>query len=525
MRKLMLATLFISLVLPMGLPSATPTKKQLLTNVRNYWKTHQHRIIKEFTQLLSIPNVAADTKNIRKNALFIRDLMEKYGVQSRVLESAGNPVVYGEYKVPGATRTLLFYVHYDGQPVDPSKWTGTHPFKPVLRPGKLDPASGKPWKPLPVPFPAFPDKGTEYNTGYNPDWRIYARSASDDKAPIIALLNALEALKAAKVPLRNNLKFIFEGEEESGSPNLRGFLEKHKDLLKADLLLMCDGPAYFSGAPTFFFGVRGITSMEIKVYGATTSLHSGHYGNWAPNPASRLSQLLASMKDRSGKVLIKGFIDTVTPLSQREKKAIKEIPGFEEHLKKLYGFSGPENAGKSLIQTLQIPSFNVAGLSSGWVGHQARTIVPSEAVAAIDIRLVKGCDPGYMIKTVIHHIKSRGYHVLNREPTPEDRMKYPLLARVTQTEKGYRASRTSMDIPVSRALLKSLEGYREGKPVLLPTLGGSLPIYLFEETLGIPVIGIPIVNYDNNQHQPDESLRIGHLWQGIETFAAVMVLK
>jgi acetylornithine deacetylase/succinyl-diaminopimelate desuccinylase-like protein len=503
------------LVFPGRVFPGDSAKKELLKQVRQYVQTHQHRIMKEFLSLLSIPNVAADKPNIRKNAIFIKDLLQTHGVKSKVLESAGNPIVYGELNVPGAKRTLLFYVHYDGQPVDPSKWTGTHPFKPALRPGKLKPGGDTP-KPIPLPKEGRP---------YDPEWRLYARGASDDKAPVIALIFALDALKHAKVPLKNNLKFIFEGEEEAGSPNLGGFLEKHKALLKADLLLMCDGPAYFSGAPTFFFGVRGITSVEIKVYGATTSLHSGHYGNWAPNPATRLSHLLASMKGPDGKVLIRGFYDTVIPLSQREKQAIKDIPGYEEQLKKLYGFSGPENKGKSLIETLQFPSFNIAGLHSGWVGHQARTIVPADATAAIDIRLVKGCDPGYMVQTVIDHVKKQGYHVIDKDPTPAERMKYPFLAKVTQTESGYRASRTSMDIPISRALLDALKDYRQTKPVLLPTLGGSLPIYLFEETLGIPVIGIPIVNYDNNQHQPDENLRIGHLWQGIETFAAVFSMR
>jgi acetylornithine deacetylase/succinyl-diaminopimelate desuccinylase-like protein len=489
-------------------------KKELLQKVRQYRKNHEHQIINDFVSLLTIPNVAADKTNIRKNAVHIKDLLTKHGVKSKILETAGNPVVYGELIVPGAKRTLLFYVHYDGQPVDSSKWTGSRPFKPVLRAGKLDLESGEP-KPMP-----FPKEGESFNE----DWRIYARSSSDDKAPVIALITALDALKQAKVPLKNNLKFIFEGEEEAGSPNLRGFLEKHTDLLKTDLLLMCDGPAYFSGAPTFFFGVRGIVSVEIKVYGAYTSLHSGHYGNWAPNPAMRLSQLLASMKDIDGKVLIDGFYDTVTPLSELEKQTIKEIPGFEEQLKKLYGFSGPENSGKSLIQSIQMPSFNVAGISSGWVGHQARTIVPSQAVAAIDMRLVKGCDPDYMVDRVIRHVKKQGYHVVTAEPTAEERMKYPFLAKVIKSESGYRASRTSMDIPISRLLLDSIKGYRETKPVLLPSLGGSLPIFLFEETLKAPVIGIPIVNYDNNQHQPDENLRIGHLWQGIETLAAVMAM-
>ena len=490
-------------------------KKELLRNVREYRKNHEHQIIGEFMELLSIPNVAADKKNIRRNALHIKKLMEKRGINARLLETAGNPVVYGERKTPGAKRTLLFYVHYDGQPVDASRWTGSAPFKPVLRPGKMEPGSNTP-KPMPMP-----PKGKSFN----PEWRIYGRSTSDDKAPVIALMAALDAVKDSKIGLKNNLKFIFEGEEEAGSTNLGPFLKKHKELLKADVLLLCDGPGYFSGAPTFFFGVRGITSIEIKVYGPYASLHSGHYGNWAPNPAMRLSQLLASMKDHNGKVVIDGFYDTVAPLSSLELKTLKEIPPYHEKLKKQYGFSGVENPGMSLLETLQMPSLNIAGLSCGWVGAQTRTIVPPLAIASIDLRLVKGNDPEDMVNKVIRHIKKMGYHVLDREPDALDRAKYPYLAQVTTLEEGYRASRTSMDLPVSLALQKALTGVHKEKPVLIPSLGGSLPIYLFEESLGIPFIGIPIANYDNNQHQPDENIRIGHLWKGIETFAAVFMMQ
>ncbi|MCP5054724.1 MAG: M20/M25/M40 family metallo-hydrolase, partial [bacterium] len=391
----------------------------------------------------------------------------------------------------------------------------THPVKPVLRPGKLKKAGTNDPKPIPLPKPG---------ESFNENWRLYGRSTSDDKAPLIGLMTALDALKKSGIPLKNNIKFIFEGEEEAGSTNLKGFLEKNKELLKADVLLMCDGPAYFSGATTIFFGVRGITTFEIEVYGAYASLHSGHYGNWAPNPGMRLSKLLASMKDGKGNVVIDGFYDTVIPLSPLEKKAIKEIPGYDETLKKQYGFHTQENPDRSLMESIQLPSLNVAGLRSGWVGNQARTIIPPDAEAAIDIRLVKGNDPNDMVEKVIRHVKKQGYHVIDRDPTTKERQTYPLLARVFKKESGYRASRTSMDLPVSRALQASLAGYHDEKPVSIPSLGGSLPIYLFEEILRIPIIGISIANYDNNQHQPDENIRIGHLWKGIETFAAILLM-
>ncbi len=417
--------------------------KNLSKEVRKYRQNNEHKIIREFFELLSIPNVSSDRVNIRKNAEFIKLMMDKRGIDTRIMETAGNPVVYGEIKVPKATRTLMFYVHYDGQPVDPSEWTETHPFQPILRPGKLQAGDTEP---KPIPFPSSEEKFQE-------DWRIYARGTSDDRAPIIGLLTALDALKKAKIPLKNNLKFILEGEEETGSTNLRPFLEKHKDLWNCDVLFMCDGPAYYSGDPTLFFGVRGITSMEITIYGPNTSVHSGHYGNWVPNPAVRLAHLLASMRDTDGRVKVKGFYDTVVPLTDFEMEILKAIPSYESNIKINYGFSGTETHWKSLMEAIQYPALNINGIESGWVGDQQRTIIPPSATAALDIRLTKGNDPADMVQKVIDHIKTQGFHVVETEPNHKTRMKYPLIARVIRNENGYKASRTPMDLPISQVVV------------------------------------------------------------------------
>ena len=490
------------------------SKKRLLIEVRGYRQAHEHAIVKEFFDLLSIPNVSHERENIRENALFIKKMMEQRGIGVQILETPGNPVIYGELKAKAAVgaKTLLFYFHYDGQPVDPSGWIDSEPFKPVLRPGKLEAGTTTP-KPIPLP---------SAGEHFDENWRIYARSASDDKAPIISILTALDSIKYAGIPLKHHLKFILDGEEEAGSPNIRFFLEKYKHLLEGDVLFMCDGPGYFSGDPTLFYGARGITSVSITIYGPNVSLHSGHYGNWAPNPAGRLVKLLASMKDEKGKVTIKGFYDTVVPLSPLEKDALKTIPPYDDELKKLYGFSFPESGEAGLMEAILFPSLNINGLESGGVGKQARTIVPAAAEASIDIRLTKGNDPVDMVQKVIDHIKLQGYHVVIADPDQETRMKYPYIAKVVQEEEGYRAARTSMDLPISKRVIEALSGYSARKPVLIPCLGGSLPIYIFEDVLGIPFIGLPVVNYDNNQHQENENLRIGHLWQAIETFAAVI---
>ncbi|MFC1563163.1 M20/M25/M40 family metallo-hydrolase [candidate division KSB1 bacterium] len=514
MKKQFLFFLFVCLMLSPMVFGQSVSKKELIEDIRSYRMANEHKILKEFFDMLSIPNVSSDRQNIRRNAEHIKEMMEQRGIEVRQMETPGNPVVYGELEVPGVKQTLMFYLHYDGQPVNPSKWIDSKPFSPILRPGKMEAGTTKP-KPILLPLPGEP---------LQDEWRIYARSSSDDKAPIIAILTAIDAIRSSGLELRNNLRFIFEGEEEAGSTNLRSFCEENRSLFETDVLFICDGPVYYNGNPTFFFGVRGITTMEITVHGANVGLHSGHFGNWAPNPGIRLAQLLATMKDKDGNVLINGFYDTVVPLSESEMKAIAAILPYDEVLKQQFGFSGVEGGGRSLIEMIQLPSLNIRGMQSGWVGEQARTIIPSTATASIDIRLVKGTKPEYMVNTVIEHIKRQGFHVVRNAPDDKTRMKYSLIAQVTKGG-GYPAARTSMDLPISKRVVEALAGNRDEETVLLPTLGGSLPLYIFTDILDLPTIGLPIVNYDNNQHQPNENLRLGHLWKGIETFAAILMME
>ncbi len=265
----MLSRLLLLLLLPSALFAQTTQEK-----VRDFRQSNEHQILKEFTTLLSIPNVAADTENIRKNAALIVEMMKQRGLNPRLLEgSTPNtpPAVYGEWKVPGAQRTILLYAHYDGQPTDPKQWTGTLPWQPVFRSGAIE-AGGQilPW----------PTNGT-----INPEWRIYARSASDDKAGVMAILTAFSALKEKGITLTSNIKFFFEGEEEAGSPHLGDIINRNKELLAADVWIICDGPVHQSGRKQVVFGARGDTNVDVTVYAAKRPLHSGHYGNWSPNPA------------------------------------------------------------------------------------------------------------------------------------------------------------------------------------------------------------------------------------------------
>jgi acetylornithine deacetylase/succinyl-diaminopimelate desuccinylase-like protein len=475
--------------------------------VRDYRRAREHAIINELREWLSIPNLASDTVNIVRNAETLKAMMEARGVQVRFLPIAGRgPVVYGELAAPGATRTVIFYCHYDGQPTDPAKWTESKPWEPALRSAAIE-AGGKL-----IPFPAA-------GTPYQDDWRIYARSASDDKSPIVAILSALDALGATKTPLSVNLKFLFDGEEEDGSPNLERILLEHRELLNADALLMADGPVHQSGRPQLTFGNRGVMDVHITVYGPGRPLHSGHYGNWAPNPGMMLAQLLASMKDSEGRVLIAGYYDDVVPLSGTEKRALEEMPDYDAELKRELQLARSEGGGRKLVELINLPSLNVRGLRSAYVGAQSQNIVPTEATASLDCRLVKDVTPEKTFERIVAHIRKQGYFVTHNPPTREERLQHARIALVTM-EGGYVAARTPMDLPVAQAVVRAVDG-AFGTVVKMPTTGGSAPMYIFEK-IHLPVIGVPMVNHDNRQHSEDENLRLGNLWRGMELYAALM---
>lgn len=487
---------------------------RLRERIRAYRTANEHRILQEFVDLLAIPNVAADRENIRRNAAKLMEMMGRRGIASRLLEPPsghGSPAVYGELKTPGATRTLVFYAHYDGQPTDPSKWIDSSPWRPVLRTDALE-AGGKI-----IPFPSS-------STKIDGNWRIYARSASDDKAPIMAMLTAIDALRADKIPIKYNLKFFFDGEEEADSPNMEAILRENKKSLEADAWIICDGPVHQNGQKLVYFGARGVVRAEITIYGATRDLHSGHYGNWAPNPALMLSKLLASMKDDNGRVLIDGFYDDVEPLGESERKALAEAPAYDQTLMRELGLSWAEAGGKSLVELITLPALNVNGLSSGYVGVGARTIIPSTATAQLDLRLVKGNDPQKQLERLRTHIRKQGFFVTDHEPDEQTRRVHPKIARVTSGG-GYRALRTAMDLPISTKVVEAVQSVSDHAVIRLPTLGGSVPMSFIPDIFKVGVVGVPIVNYDNNQHSENENVRLQNLWEGIEIIAALMTMS
>ncbi len=510
MRNFVTAILFLVYVAPCWAQKrAAIPPAQVAEEVRNYRLNNEDRIIRELMEFLAIPNVANDTENIQKNATHLVEMLEARGIETHLLPISGRgPVVFGKLNAPDAKRTVIFYAHYDGQPVDPAAWTDSKPFEPTLRSDSIE-AGGKRIPP--------PEK---HPGAYNDHWRIYARSASDDKSPIVALLAAIDALRAQRIPLGVNLKVIFEGEEEAGSTNLQRTLELHKNLLGGDLLITADGPVHQSGRPLVFFGNRGDIGLDITVYGPIRALHSGHYGNWAPNPIMELSRLLASMTDANGRVLIDGYYDDVVPLAAIERQALALMPDNDADLQHELGIAKPDGGGKKLLELINEPSLNVRGIRSAYVGEHAQNIVPEKAEASLEARLVKGEDPQKKFEQIAGFIRKQGFYVIDHEPTMEERREHPRIAKIIN-EGGYRAARTPMDLPVSKALVQLIQAATGGNAVITPTLGGSVPMYIFED-LGLPYIGVPIVNYDNHQHSSDENLRLKEFWRGIEEYGALL---
>src|SRR4051812_5307848 len=475
------------------------------------WVTaNQRAIVTELVDLLAIPNVAADRENIQKNAARVREMLEKRGLAAEILETTGNPLVWGELKVPGATRTLLLYAHYDGQPVNPKDWRQPSPFTPILRAGKMDDGAAD-----------LADLATR--TTFEPDQRIYARSSSDDKAPIVALLAALDALKASGLRPSSNIRIVLDGEEEAGSPSLVPAIAKYRDKLTADAVFILDGPLHPSERPTIVYGNRGLLLLRLTAFGPKVALHSGHYSNWVPNPAMRLAQLLATMKDDAGRVLVKGFDDGLPPLGPEEQAILDGVPDDPAALQALYGIAGPERPGLKLQEALQHASLNVRGLSSGFVGGEARTIIPATATAEIDVRLVKETKAARLQELIVTHIREQGWHVVTADPDDATRAQYQKIVKVERLP-GSEGFRTSPLLPISKQVVASLQEVFGEPPVQIRTSGGTVPVAVFIDALGFPAISLPTVNFDNNQHGENENLRIGHLSKAITTLATLLTM-
>src|SRR5271154_5623262 len=484
------ALMLVILASPLAAQQTPPQAAQTYTTPR------QAELTQQFSEFLSIPNVAADPAGLRKNADFLVAQLQQRGAEAKLLPDPAlpaktPPVVFGEIKTPGAQRTVVFYAHYDGQPVTPSEWDTGQPFTPVVK--QVD---GEP--------------------------RIYARGAGDDKAAIFAQLTALSALQATHIPLQANIRFVWEGEEEAGSAHLEQILMANRDLIHGDIWLFCDGPVDQTRQQNLIFGARGDAHLQITVYGPNRSLHSGHYGNWAPNPAMMLVQLLAGMKDPNGHVLVPHFYDGITPLGPIEKQALANAPVNDELLAQELALGHTDGGGKHLLDLLNEPSLNINGISSGQTGAHSTNSIPPTATVNLDLRLVVGDDWKTQQQRVIDYVRGQGYFITTAPPTREQLLAHPKVAFI-QAEAGENASRTPMDLPIAADVIKAVESAR-GKVILLPTSGGTVPLDAMERAANTRTISVPIANHDDNQHAANENLRLQNLWDGTETMAALIAM-
>ena len=465
--------------------------------------------LEQLKELLAIPNDAHHHDDIELNVKWCEKHFQKRGFTTKRLATPTVPLLLGERKIkkPNA-KTVLIYLQIDGQPVDPNHWYQDNPYEAVLK-EKITEGGWQPikWSKL-------------YTETINPEWRIFARSTSDSKGAVNMFLTAMDMINREAFTPNFNIKVIMDFEEEIGSPNLPKAVKDYKSDLSADMLVIFDGPRHITNRPTLTFGARGISTITLQVFGPYLPQHSGHYGNYVPNPAVRLAQLIASMKDDYGRVTIPGFYDGIT-ISEEVKTILKSVPDDERKINFRMGIAQSDSVAPTYQESLQYPSLNVRGLLSGWVGDEVRTIVPSSATAEIDVRLVLESDPDRLIRLIKNHIISKSYHVIEGRPTTRERAMYSKICQFT-AKTSYLAFRTDFNSDIGIWLDKALTQAFNQTPIKQRTSGGSIPISPFVNELGIPAVTVPTVNRDNNQHSPNENIRLGNYIDGIRTIYYIL---
>ena len=499
---MMLRSLVVLVAVAPLLAAASPEVQR----VREWRAKNERQILAELVQLIAVPNLAANAADIAKNADLLGSMFGKRGFRVSRWETKGSPIVFARRDGAGARGTLLFYMHYDGQPTNPKEWTFGGPFSPQAFLGRA-----------PVDL-------TSGSGAVDPDVRVYGRSTSDDKGPIVALLAALDGLIATKTSIPRSIRVVLDGEEEAGSPNFDATMRSHSADVKSDLAIIVDSPRHPSGLPTVFFGSRGTATATVKVYGASGDLHSGNYGNFTTDPTMALARLLASMKDEGGNVTIRNFYDDVVPLTETERRAIAEIPPVDAKLLEEFGLARAEHPDSRIEIQHNRPTLSITGIESGAVYTGTRSAIPGSASARIEMRLVKGLSASTQLDRLVAHIRGQGFHVIESEPDAATRRAHPLIARVTRGSGGFPIGKTSMDDSRTAVAVKAI-GSQDQRVAQLPTIGGSLPFATFTDTLALPTIGLAVVNFDNNQHAANENIRVGHFWEAIEIFAALLTME
>ncbi len=466
--------------------------------------SRRRAIVEGFVDFLRLNSVSQEPDKVRATGLWLAAAMRARGLDGRVLETGGNPAVFAERRVPGAARSALIYCHYDTKPIPPEGWLQPNPLEPVFRRGLAE--DGAP----PVALAGVADDELG-------GLLCHARGASDDKGPIWCHLHAMELMDALGLRPAVNVKFIFEGEEEIGSPFFGPFAEAHRDLLRADVVIVTDGPKHASGRPTITGGARGVMKIELVVEGARRDVHSGNFA--VPNPAWKLNGLLASMATPDGAPLIEGFEEDVVAPTPAERRMMAELPLDLPALERELGVRLP---GDYLERLMFHPTLTIRGLSSGFVGALANTIIPHRATVAIDIRMVKNQRWDKVYRKLLDHIRAQGFTVLE---SPEAPLPDELRGRAVRVvdKGGYDPAKTSLDLPVSQEIIAAIERAHGGeRAVLMPTAGGSVPIWAFTDILKLPTLLVPYASANNRQHSPNEHLRLDHLFQGVRTTAQIL---
>lgn len=423
----------------------------------------------EFFTLLRQPSISTQGVGVIDCAKLLAGMMEASGIATQILDTApdGWPVVYGEVAGPPGSPTLVFYGHYDVQPPEPFEAWHSPPFEPTIR-----------------------------------NNRVYARGTGDNKGQLLAHVFATRSLMAARGQVPCTLKFIFEGEEEMSSVHLPSFLKRERDRLRGDLLFTADGPMDVTGRPIVNFGCRGMLYLEIEANGANRDAHSGHYGGLFPNPAWELVQLLATIRGADGRCLIPGFYDRVRPMTEQEKAYLADIPFDRAAFLRdnaLHHLDPAAERGVTAFDgVMTLPTCNLAGLTSGYGGKGSKTVLPSTAVAKIDMRLVKDQDPEELWPLVQAHVAQHAPHITVRKLG------------------AMRPAKTPVELPVSQAVIRAVEQTYSQRPIVIPLTGATGPYAMFEDALGIPKAGVPYANYDEHNHAPNENMDLDLFHLGIK---------
>ena len=462
--------------------------------------------IDELRDFVSLPNDALNADDIDLNLRWLKDKFSQRGFNTSILETENLPLFFAAFPMEDSKPTILFYMHLDGQSIDGSKWNQANPYETVLKS-----KDGDGWK---------TENFDKLNDDIDYDWRLFGRSTSDDKGPIVMFLNAIDLLKKDGKELSFNVKVILDSEEEKSSKPLPQAVRTYKELLMADFLVINDGPVHPSGKATVTYGCRGITTLSLTTFGPIKPQHSGHYGNYAPNPGFQLAQVLATMKDAEGRVTIPGYYDGIT-LNETAQQVLRSVPDSDTAIASKLQFKTAEKVGAFYQEALQYPSLNIRGLSSGWIGEQARTIVPATATAELDLRLVPESDGTRLKSLVKKHIQNNGFYITETMPTKEERMAHDKIMMVMEGSVTD-AFRTDLDNSYGQFLVNTMKSTFKEDVVQIRIMGGTVPISPFINELKIPAFIVPMVNADNNQHSPNENLRIGQISYGIQTFYSIL---